>query len=183
MSKLYHERVEKKLCTRCGTAHTVDWSLKKCDTCKTIESEWRKKTRANRRDTERKYCIKHWFNRCCYLSKTADKKYNRVSSDPYITPERLKTLRVLQLNQCFYCHVNMNVQNRRQPTGLSIERICNKKPHTHKNIILCCHQCNVRKISNKDLRSNDEIFFEIFERFENNPLWKEFRDRILKNYD
>ena len=176
---LYNERKSSNCCVRCGTPHIDNWTLKKCQTCRTNESNYRKKTRnARRKSQERSYQIKNWFNRCLYLSKQADKRKNRTSDEEYITPERLCTLRVLQENKCFYCDTELQVENRKQSNGLTIERLDNAKPHTMNNVILCCSSCNCRRVSNKINKSAFEIFHQIYTKFEQRPEFKAFMAQL-----
>ena len=170
---LYNERAKAKCCVRCGTEHTPEWTLQKCQKCRHKESEYRKRTRDTRRkEQERSYQRKNWFNRCLYLSRQSDAKKNRTSDEPYITPERLLTLRVLQENKCFYCDTELQVHNRKKPDGLTIERLDNSKPHSISNVILCCHRCNCRKLSNKLTQSKYEVFYSICSKFMERPEFK-----------
>ena len=163
---LYRERSTNNQCTRCGIKHSANWNLKKCPTCRASESKYRKETRDDRRkNQERDYQRKNWPNRCLYLSKNADRRKDRTSDEPYITPQRLVTLRILQDNKCYYCDTELQVQNRKKPDGLTIERINNSKPHTISNVILCCHRCNCKKLSNKITTSTFEIFYKICNKF------------------
>ena len=163
---LYKERIHDHSCVRCGKTHTEGWTLRKCAECRKKESTYRKKTRdEHRKNQERDYQRKHWANRCCYLSKNSDARSNRTSDEPYVTPERLLTLRILQNNKCWYCDTELQVFNRKQPNGLTIERLDNKKSHTRSNCILCCHRCNCRKLSNKVTVSQYEIFYQLFNKF------------------
>ena len=165
--KLYKKRCEQRQCTRCGGAR--DGPRKKCLVCRNHESTWRKKTRSRRTDVERRYCQKNWDKRCVFLARTTDRKNQREIVDhSYITPGRLRTLRVMLRNKCYYCGVELQVDNRKQRNGLTIERLHGgKTPHSEDNCILCCHSCNCRKIGNKQNqnKSNLEIFGEIWKNY------------------
>ena len=146
--KKYLTRISQKQCVRCGNSH--DSNLRKCETCRESESVWRKKTRYRRRDNERAYKQSIYDKRIVMHSKLSDAKMNRpIDEQSYITPYRIRTLRKLQKNKCLYCSTPMQVLNRRKPDGLTVERIQNSIPHNLNNIVLCCHQCNVRRIGNK----------------------------------
>mgnify|MGYP003707260405 CR=1 FL=1 len=164
---LYQKRRACNVCTRCGRDR--DSARKKCVTCRTNENEWRKKTRSRRTGVERLYCQKNWDKRCVFLARTSDLKYKREIVDhSYITPGRLRTLRVLLRNKCYYCGVELQVDNRKQRNGLTIERLHGgMTPHSEDNCILCCHSCNCRKIGNKQnkTKSNLEIFGEIWKNY------------------
>ena len=164
---LYHKRCENNKCTRCGGERDI--SRRKCTECRNNESAWRKKTRSRRTDVERRYCQKNWDKRCVFLARTSDLSNNReIVQHSYITPERLRTLRVLLRNKCFYCGITLQVENRRQRDGLTIERLRGGgTPHNADNCILCCHSCNCRKVGNiqNKNKSNLEIFAEIWKNY------------------
>ena len=168
----HNQRIQNNQCTRCGVAHVDNWNKKKCEICSNKESVYRKKTRDNRRDQERKYRIEHWDRRCCYLSKSSDLRKDREIGEDYITPKRLKTLRALQLNQCFYCGVPMNTENRKRSDGLTIERLDNSRPHVEDNIVLCCSSCNCHKISNKQNITLAKAYRSILSRLESSEHWE-----------
>ena len=177
---LYNERADSNCCVRCAKVHPEGWSLRKCQNCRDRESTYRKKTRkGKRKEQERSYQRKNWFNRCLYLSRQSDLKANRTSDEPYITPQRLVTLRVLQENKCFYCDTALQVQNRKKPDGLTIERLDNSRPHSLSNVILCCHRCNCRKLSNKLTQTTFEVFYEICTRFLESQKFKAILPQLV----
>lgn len=150
----------------------------KCEPCAKKESEYRKKTRSNRRDQERGYRIKNWANRCVYLSRGSDIRKNRTVGADYITSKRLRTLRALQLNRCFYCGTNMTVENRKNSNGLTTERLDNSRPHDEGNVVLCCSHCNCRKLSNKHNTTLEGAYRTILTRLESCPAWETFIDAL-----
>ena len=146
----------------------------KCETCRVEESNWRKKNRGNRAQKEREYQQKNWDKRCVMHSKCADRKYKReFDSQEYITAKRLRTLRMLQKNRCFYCDVELQIKNRKRPNGLSIERLQNDRPHCSDNVVIACHRCNCKRMNRLNPYSNLEVFYKI---------WKNYRS-IEKNPD
>ena len=160
--KLYISRCNNKMCTRCGK--TRDSDLLKCEACRTSESIWRKNTRHRRTQQERDYHAKNWDTRCCMHARLSDIKMKRpIDESLYITPERLRTLRLLQCNRCVYCDTKMQVINRKKPDGLTIERIKNSDAHNEDNCILSCHRCNCKRVGNKINinKTNLQIFYEI----------------------
>jgi hypothetical protein len=168
----HRERIENDQCTRCGVEHEPLWLKKKCKTCGERESAYRKKTRSKRRERERLYRIKHWAERCCYLSRGADIRKDRAITSEYITPKRLKTLRALQLNRCFYCRTPMYAENRKRRDGLTIERLDNRMAHNEGNIVLCCSSCNCRRLSNLQTTTLENAYRTILTRLENAPAWE-----------
>ena len=170
--ELHRRRIENNQCTRCGVKHVADWVKKKCEECSKKESIYRKKTRVKRSEKERQYRIKHWANRCVYLSRGTDLRKNRPVGESYITAKRLKTLRALQMNKCFYCGVVMQTENRKKSNGLTTERLDNSKPHDEGNTILCCSSCNCRKLSNKQTTTLETAYLTILSRLENCPIWE-----------
>ena len=159
----YTRRIANNECVRCGAQN--DSSLRKCSKCRGLESIWRKNTRDRRRDQEKRYKQSIYDQRICCHSKDSDTKMNRpVIEHSYITPRRIRMLRRLQRNKCLYCSQTLQVLNRRQPDGLTVERLRNYLPHNSDNVILCCHQCNVRRIGNKKNigKTNLQIFYDIW---------------------
>lgn len=172
--KLHHKRIANNQCTRCGEQHVDNWTKRKCLRCGEIESLYRQKTRGNRREQERVYRIKNWANRCVYLSRGTDIRKNRAVGPNYITAKRLTTLRALQMNQCFYCMVDMTTENRKHRTGLTTERLDNSKPHVESNVVLCCSNCNCRRLSDKQSIPLETAFRTILTRLEQCPNWEKW---------
>ena len=176
---LYRERKQANQCVRCGAKHVEGWTLQKCETCRKNESNYRKRTRNDARKAQEKmYQQKHWFNRCVYLSRASDARKNRTSDEPYITGARLRALRVLQDNKCFYCDTELQVDNRKQHDGLTIERLVNSKPHSMSNVILCCSRCNCKRVSNHLTQTTAEVFSLICNRFLQNEKFLQFVDTL-----
>ena len=165
-SKLYNSRVNNKKCVRCNG--DLDSARRKCQACRSDESVWRKNTRQNRADTERKYQQKHWDRRCVMHSKCSDRKYNRElqEGEDYITPKRLRLLRKLQMNKCYYCETVLQVLDRRKADGLSIERLNNNYPHSSSNCILACHSCNCKRKNSTNGKTALQTFYEIFNNYQ-----------------
>ena len=176
--ELHNKRIKNNMCTRCGTIHVDGWTKRKCESCAENESQYRKKTRGNRREQEREYRIKNWANRCVYLSRGSDKKKQRDVDGHYITAKRLRTLRALQMNKCFYCMTDMTTENRKHSTGLTTERLDNSKPHNEDNIVLCCSSCNCRKLSNKQHMPLESAYRTILTRFEQCPSWESWIEQL-----
>jgi hypothetical protein len=174
-SDLYNRRVAAKICVCCKTSLGDQPTHRKCQQCLTTDNNYRKKNRTQKVvDSEREYRQKVWFKRCVWKSTRKDRLKNRTSGDPMVKPIRLQTLRVLQLNKCFYCLTDMQVLNRKKPNGLTIERLDNTEPHTTKNCILCCNRCNCKRLSDKHNLDIADAFDLIFERFENSNLFPKF---------
>ena len=55
---------------------------------------------------------------------------------------------IITSNTCPYCHVRMQITGR-CPSQMTIERIQNNLPHTKENTILCCLQCNLKKVGQR----------------------------------
>ena len=167
--KKYQKRVDNEMCVRCGKAN--DSERRKCQLCRKLESDWRKNTRDRRRDSERKYKQGIYDIRIVRHSKMSDTKMKRpFDEQSYITPDRIRTLRRLQKNKCLYCAQDLQVLNRRQPDGLTVERIDNSHPHNSDNVILCCHRCNVRRIGNK---SNNKPGLQIY-----HEMWTNYKKTL-----
>ena len=165
--KKYITRILKHQCVRCGKA--LDSARRKCQVCRKKESDWRKKTRERRRDSERTYKQGIYDKRIVMHSKLSDAKMERpVVEQTYITPERIRALRRLQKNKCLYCGNALQVLNRRRPDGLTVERIKNALPHNSDNVILACHRCNVRRVGDKlnQDKTNLQVFHEIWTNYQ-----------------
>ena len=164
---LYQRRIKISKCVRCGG--DLDSSRRKCTTCRLDENSWRKKTRSNRTKTEQAYYRKNWDRKCIMHSKLSDRKYNRpIVDENYVTPERLRQLRKLQMNLCYWCSTVLQTRNRREPDGLSIERLNNKFPHDLDNVILSCHRCNCKRKNVHCTKTSLEIFFDIWKQYKEN---------------
>ena len=117
-----------------------------------------------RREYDRKYKLKNrekiikqgieyrkkaWATRIVSHSRLADKRKNRTSNEPYITKECVLKLRDQQNNKCFHCNILMQTDKRKNPDGLTIERLDNSLPHIKRNCVLACHHCNVSRVSSR----------------------------------
>ena len=165
--KKYTTRISNQQCVRCGKAS--DSARRKCQICRKKESDWRKKTRERRRDSERTYKQGIYDKRIVMHSKLSDAKMERpVVEQTYITPERIRALRRLQKNKCLYCGNALQVLNRRRPDGLTVERIKNDLPHNSDNVILACHRCNCRRVGDKlnQDKTNLQVFHEIWTNYQ-----------------
>jgi hypothetical protein len=176
--ELYQRRSKSGLCVTCATPLEQNHNTKKCSNCLKTARDYKKKTRdARRAEQERKYRSSVWFKRCLYRARKNDVSHDRVEEGPYMTPERLQTLRVLQLNKCFYCDKDLQIDNRRAPDGLTIERLSNDRPHSMANCVLCCHQCNTRRVSNHHTIDIHNAYYTILRKFEEN---KEIYSKFLQ---
>jgi hypothetical protein len=169
--ELYTRRCEDHLCVYCATALGEGYTKKKCEKCLKVSSDYKKKTRSQvRAAQERVYRSSVWFKRCLYRARTTDALKERTEEGSYMTPKRLQTLRVLQLNKCFYCEKALQVDNRRSKNGLTVERLSNNKKHSLHNCVICCHNCNVRRLSNYHDIDIRDAYFTIIKKFEQHPV-------------
>ena len=169
--ELYQKRVSNRQCVNCAKALSEGCTTKKCSCCLEAHREYKRKTRSiARAQQEREYRASVWFKRCLYKSKNADKAADRSEDGTYMTTKRLRTLRVLQGNECFYCQKKLQVKNRQKHDGLTIERLNNTRPHMLSNCVLCCHRCNASRVSNHHTIDINAAYNTILERFENNDV-------------
>ena len=98
---------------------------------------------------------RNWARRMVCHSRGSDIIYGRLPAnmDNYITPQYLQRLRAVQDNQCAFCTVDMQAENRKHPDGLTIQRLDNAVGHTMPNSLLSCFQCNCRRV---ETGCNDE---------------------------
>ena len=85
--------------------------------------------------------------------------------EEFITEQFLEQARVSQLNRCASCSIDMQVYNRKLPSGLTIQRKNNGVGHSKSNCCLMCHRCNVRRVEsglNKDYvrETRAKLYFE-----------------------
>ena len=184
--ELYQKRVNAGQCVTCCTLLCKNATRRKCDKCRLEDNKYRKDNRSKEVvEAERKYRQRVWFKRCVWKSSRKDRLKNRTSEDNIVKPTRLRTLRILQNNKCFYCEKSMQVENRRKSDGLTIERLNNAEPHTVKNCVLACSSCNCKKLSNKHNIDIAAAFDLILERFEKSKLYPKFleilTDESLQN--
>ena len=168
---LYKKRSDSKLCVTCATPLEAECTKKKCDKCLKSARDYKKKTRDDKRaEQERKYRSSVWFKRCLYRARKADSDRDRSEEGPYMSAERLQTLRILQLNKCFYCDKELQIENRRAQDGLTIERLSNDRPHSMANCVLCCHTCNTKRLSNHHDIGIQDAYHTIIKKFEADPV-------------
>lgn len=174
--ELYQKRVASRICVVCRASLQPGHNFKKCHGCQVAENEYRQRTRTDKRaKQEKEYRENHWFNRCCYLSRSSDKRRNNVCKpEHFITGTRLRTLQILQLNRCFWCETIMQVENRRGGTGLTVERLNNEKPHALSNCLLCCSRCNSKRIADKQNVPIGDAYMKILDRFEKSVQYEQF---------
>ena len=173
--ELYQKRVKANVCVSCCAPLGESYDRRKCKVCLAKDNAYRKNNRTQKVvESERKYRQKVWYKRCVWKSTRKDRIKNRVSSKPTINPTRLRTLRVLQQNKCFYCEKEMQVKNRQKHDGLTIERLDNSKPHTTDNVVLCCSRCNCKRLSDKHEIDIAKAFDLILSRFEKSPAYTRF---------
>lgn len=177
----YQERVKAGLCVTCQTHLGDNPVRRKCKVCLGKDNKYRKESRTKKViENERKYRQKVWYKRCVWKSTRKDRLKNRTSEKPVVKPIRLKTLRVLQMNKCFYCESVMQVENRKKSDGLTIERLDNSLPHTTSNVVLCCSKCNCKRLSNEHDISIVDAVDLILERLEQSTLYLKFL-QLLSN--
>ena len=146
-------------CTKCGNAKCC--KQKQCATCRGRA----KQSRLKHIQTERNYQARRWAYRACVHSRIADHNANRTYTvNTFITPPRLEFLRILQQNKCIYCHTHMQIQHRRKPNGLTVERVDGKKPHTKNNVALCCFRCNCKSGRGRPGIIIQQVFSELRDR-------------------
>ena len=91
-----------------------------------------------------------WYNRISRDARYNDGKAGRVI-DPniiFITTRRLLELQNEQQNKCYYCQSNMCwIERKRNPLGLTLERLDNSLPHYEANCVLACKHCNSKKFT------------------------------------
>ena len=180
--ELYRKRVSDKICVCCKISLGDNPANRKCKTCLDKDNEYRRENRTQKViNSEREYRQKVWYKRCVWKSTQKDRLKKRTSKTgaSVVKPIRLQTLRVLQLNKCFYCLTDMQVLNRKKSDGLTIERLNNNEPHTTKNCILCCNRCNCKRLSDKHTMDLADAFDLIFDRFEKSQTFPKF----LKLFD
>ena len=146
-------------CSKCRKAKCC--KQKQCIKCR----ERAKQSRLKNIQTERDYQAKRWAHRATVHSRIADKKSNRLyQSNTFITPKRLEFLRDIQHNKCIYCYTPMQIENRRKPNGLTVERVDGKKPHTKNNVALCCFRCNCKSGRGRPGIIIQQVFSELRDR-------------------
>ena len=167
-SSLYERRITENVCTRCGHTKKQNETRRQCIECRQRESLMRKRNRdENRSQKEHDYHVRTWAKRILTHSRRSDKLKDRpVIEQLYITEKQLHQLRKFQMNRCYYCNIEMQVNNRRQPNGLTSERLypgCN--PHTSDNVVLCCHKCNCSRVGKKNTNKGLSIYYNIWKNY------------------
>ena len=89
-----------------------------------------------------------WYNRIPRDSKRSDLRKRRTNLDlnQLIDYEWCVGRQISQRNLCYYCDVFMNWWSRKQPNGLTVERLDSSKPHHKTNCVLSCYTCNMRRL-------------------------------------
>jgi hypothetical protein len=182
---LYKLRSDNHECVICVGKLPEGHTKKKCTRCLAAAARYKKKTRdKHRARQEREYRSSVWYKRCLYRARKTDEVKNRVEEGPYMTEARLKTLRILQLNKCYYCDRSLQVENRRAPDGLTIERLSNARPHSKANCVLCCHHCNVSRVGDHIDDDIHQAYYSILRKFEQDPvIYKRFLDLMAEARD
>ena len=99
MGYMYKMRVREGKCVGCACDLEQNYTKRRCGACLTKRNMSRTDKVVDR---ERKYRQKCWDKRCVWKSARKDRLCNKVSEHPTITAKRLRTLRILQNNKCFY---------------------------------------------------------------------------------
>ena len=81
----------------------------------------------------------------CRLSRMV-KKY--IEEEPRLTVGLLTQMRVAQFNKCCYCNISM-CDSFGYDSSITLERVCNDKPHILENIKLACFKCNSAHIGDE----------------------------------
>ena len=109
---------------------------------------------------------KNWHRRVCCHAMDNDRKADRLPEDmsEYVTPNYVKNLRLYQENQCAYCDIDMQTENRKAPDGLTLQRMANGVGHTKANCLIACFSCNVHRVESGNTDFLDEkrrtVYFE-----------------------
>ena len=133
-------------CSRCKKDHRE--LLKTCLKCRTDAKEWKNKNKTACALVLRLWKQKNWARRMVCHAMETDTKRNRLPHDMtlFVEPTYLERLRLHQHNECAYCGIEMQTQNRKLPDGLTLQRLNNAKGHTTANCILACFECNCRRV-------------------------------------
>jgi hypothetical protein len=71
------------------------------------------------------------------------KKKREYQKEDFIDEDFIYALGKSQHNECEYCGIQLNWENRSQPNGATIERLDNTKAHIKSNCVLSCYKCNM----------------------------------------
>ena len=135
-----------KVCNKCNESKENGDFYKNRSDCKACRSEYK-----------RKYHRVNWAKRIVHTSKSNDERARRTSTDlEYVTEQRVKDIAVMQRMACYYCATVMkvDVDRRKNPDAVTIERIENTLPHWLENCVLACSGCNY---SRQDTYTFDEF--------------------------
>ena len=146
-----------KNCTKCNKSKEDECFIgcggrqcNQCDRCRELLRKYKSKTRPKcehgKQTHQCKLCgdpLDVTTKRMMYGSKQADMLSNRFYD---LTYDHVSTI-LSETKQCPYCHTTLQYMER-YPNLSSIERIDNTKGHTDNNTIICCVQCNTRRVGN-----------------------------------
>ena len=98
----------------------------------------------------KKYNQENWNQRIVENSRVADlKKWNADEIEDfgeYLTGDRVSNLFIMQKGECFYdCDsgkMEVDCDRKKNPNGVTVERINNAVPHAIENCVLVHHRCN-----------------------------------------
>jgi hypothetical protein len=141
-----HKR-EKSTCKECGGSQICEHNRIK-STCK--ECGGGSICEHNRIKSKCKECgepVKITIKRMIYHSRNEDKKYNRYDPVKFIDYCFVEGL-IEDYKKCYWCKVEMQYIEYNK-TLATIERLDNKQGHNKDNCVLCCLNCNNKRISNK----------------------------------
>ena len=136
-------------CNRCRKDKNTNHfgSFKECESCRDGRRKYRKERGGDVKHNarEKKYRENNPFRFMIKQSKEADESHGRLPIDmsTYATKELLMMLWSLQEGRCCRCEVPMQLVNRRQATGCTIQRQNDRLGHLTDNVILYCHKCNM----------------------------------------
>ena len=117
-------------CTPCSEAYRV-WYLENKETHLANMDLWRSK---------------NWNTVMVGHSKQADTEKGRTwNEEEYVTAGFLLEKFQEQETACYWCGVEMQIQDRQADDGLTIERLDNSIAHTRANCVLACFECNCKK--------------------------------------
>ena len=154
----------KKACKRCKKP--TDCAYLTCSVCRCKSREYKEKNKAACAIVVKLWKQRNWHRRVCCHAMDNDRKADRLPSDmsEYVNPPYVKSLRVYQENQCAYCDIDMQVENRKEHDGLTLQRMAKGIGHTKANCLLACFSCNVHRVESGNSDFLDEkrriVYFE-----------------------
>ena len=153
-----------RTCKRCKKTNDGDHLT--CSVCRAKSNEYKRNNKSACALMVKLWKQRNWHRRMCSHAVDNDRKMSRLPADMsgYVSPEYVKRLREYQQNQCAYCDINMQTENRKAPDGLTLQRMANNIGHTKANCLLACSSCNVHRVESGNSDFLDEkrriVFFE-----------------------